>query len=89
LLKAESVKTMWTSQKTTDGKETHYGLGWGLAELEGQPIYAHTGGQQGTSTSLLAMPSRDYASAVMINMQYMDAAEINRTISKVALEALK
>jgi len=85
LLKPETVKMMWTSQKTNDGKETHYGLGWGLAELEGQPIFAHTGGQQGTSTSLLAMPSRDYASAVMINMQYQDAAEINRSIGKVVL----
>ena len=89
LLKAETVQTMWTSQKTTDGKETNYGLGWGLADLDGIRIFAHSGGQQGTSTSLLAMPSRDYASAVMINMQYQDAAGINREISKVILEAMK
>lgn len=87
LLKPETVKMMWTSQKTSDGKETHYGLGWGLAELEGQPIFAHTGGQQGTSTSLLVMPSREYASAVMTNMQNQDAAEINRSIGKVVMEA--
>jgi CubicO group peptidase (beta-lactamase class C family) len=89
LLKAESVKTMWTSQTTHDGKETHYGLGWGIAELEGQPIYAHTGGQQGTSTSLIAMPSREYASAVMINMEHIDAAAINRAITSVALGEAK
>jgi CubicO group peptidase (beta-lactamase class C family) len=88
LLKAESVKTMWTSQKTTDGKETHYGLGWGLTDLEGIAIFAHSGGQQGTSTSLIAMPSRDYASAVMINMQYQDATQMNRAISKVVVEAM-
>jgi serine beta-lactamase-like protein LACTB, mitochondrial len=89
LLKLSTVEMMWTSQKTTDGKETHYGLGWGISELEGIRIVAHTGGQQGTSTSLLAMPSRDYASAVMINMQYIDAAQINRTITRVVVDAEK
>ena len=89
LLKPQTVQMMWTSQKTSDGKETHYGLGWGLADLEGIRIFAHTGGQQGTSTSLIVMPSRDYASAVMINMEEQDAAQINRAISKVVVEAMK
>jgi CubicO group peptidase (beta-lactamase class C family) len=89
LLKPQTVQMMWTSQKTADGKETHYGLGWGLADLDGIRIFAHTGGQQGTSTSLLAIPSRDYTSAVMINMQYIQAGEINRAISTTVLESLK
>jgi serine beta-lactamase-like protein LACTB, mitochondrial len=86
LLRSTTVKEMWTSLKTKDGKETSYGLGWGLAELNGIRIYAHTGGQQGTSTSLLVMPSRDLASAVMINMESIDAAAINRAIADVVLK---
>jgi CubicO group peptidase (beta-lactamase class C family) len=86
LLKPSTTETMWTSQKTNDGKETYYGMGWGLAELDGIRIYAHSGGQQGTSTSLLAMPSRNMASAVMINMQYVDAAEINGEIASLVLK---
>ena len=89
LLKPQTVEAMWTSQKTSDGKETHYGLCWGIADLEGVRIFAHTGGQQGTSTSLLAMPSRDYTSAVMINMEHIDAAKINREISSAVMEAMK
>jgi len=89
LLKPETVQTMWTSQKTNDGKETRYGLGWGIGDLDGIRIFAHTGGQQGTSTSLIAMPSRDYASAVMINMEHIDAAQINRQISSLVLDAMK
>jgi CubicO group peptidase (beta-lactamase class C family) len=89
LLKPESVKTMWTSQTTSAGKETHYGLGWGVSELDGEPIYAHDGGQQGTSTSLIAMPAREYASAVMINMENITAAALNRAISSVALAETK
>jgi CubicO group peptidase (beta-lactamase class C family) len=89
LLRPATVQMMWTSQKTSDGKETRYGLGWGLADLDGIRIFAHTGGQQGTSTSLLAMPSRDYAAAVMINMEEIDAAEINRELSSLVIAALK
>ena len=89
LLKSDTVQMMWTSQKTSDGKETHYGLGWGITELDGIRIYAHTGGQQGTSTSLIAMPSRDYASAVMINMESIDAAKINDDITRVVMGAMK
>lgn len=89
LLKPQTVQTMWTSQKTSDGKETHYGLGWGLADLEGIRIFAHTGDQQGTSTSLIVMPSRNYASVLMINMDGINAASLNREISKVVVEAMK
>lgn len=85
LLKPQTIQMMWTSQKTSDGKQTHYGLGWGISDLEGIRIVAHDGGQQGTSTSLLVMPSRDYASAVMINMEGVRAAEINREITKLLL----
>jgi CubicO group peptidase (beta-lactamase class C family) len=86
LLKPASLKEMWTSLRLKDGKETSYGLGWGLAELDGIRIYAHTGGQQGTSTSLLTMPSRNLSSVVMVNMQYIDAADINRAIAEVVLK---
>lgn len=89
LLKPQTVEMMWTAQKTSDGKETRYGLGWGIAEFQGLPLFAHTGGQQGTSTSLMALPSRHYASAVMINMEHIEAAEINRAISQLALQALE
>lgn len=86
LLKPASQATMWTVQKTNDGKETRYGLGWGVGDLDGIRVYAHTGGQQGTSTSLIVMPSRDLASAVMINMQYIEAVDINRTIAALVLK---
>ncbi|HEX8765922.1 MAG TPA: serine hydrolase domain-containing protein, partial [Candidatus Acidoferrum sp.] len=51
LLKRSTRDLMWTSLKTTDGKETGYGLGWGIMDKFGLHILAHTGGQQGTSTA--------------------------------------
>jgi len=89
LLKPQTVQVMWTSQKTHDGKETQYGLGWGIADLDGIRIFAHGGGQQGTSTSLIVMPSRNYASAVMINMDEVDAKALNREISTVVINSMK
>jgi CubicO group peptidase (beta-lactamase class C family) len=69
LLKPESIEAMWTEGKTTTGKPTQYGLGWRIEELGGEKLVGHSGGQAGTSTYLLATPSRKSAVAVMCNLQ--------------------
>lgn len=86
LLRPETVKAMWTSQKTRDGKETRYGMGWGRADLDGEPIIAHSGDQPGTRTSLLLIPSRKLAFAVMINLEGVDAPELNRNLARLVLK---
>ncbi len=86
LLKPETITAMWTPQKTRDGKDTHYGMGWGKAELDGEVIYAHSGDQPGTRTSLFVIPSRKMAFAVMINMENVDAPELNRSIGKLVVK---
>jgi serine beta-lactamase-like protein LACTB, mitochondrial len=45
LLKPSTRELMWTSLKTAEGKQTGYGLGWGIADKFGLPVLAHTGGQ--------------------------------------------
>ncbi len=87
LLKPETVTLMWTPQHTKDGSDTHYGMGWGNAELDGETIYAHSGDQPGTRTSLLVIPGRKMAFALMINMEQVDAPEINRNIAKAVVKA--
>ena len=52
LVKPGTLKLMWTSQKLRDGKNTGYGMGWGVGQFEDEDIAAHAGGQQGTSSSL-------------------------------------
>ncbi|OAI57678.1 hypothetical protein AYO47_07740, partial [Planctomyces sp. SCGC AG-212-M04] len=69
VLKAESVEALWTQGKTTVGKPTQYGLGWRIEELGGEKLVGHSGGQSGTSTYLVATPSRKSAVAVMCNLQ--------------------
>jgi serine beta-lactamase-like protein LACTB len=87
LLKPETITAMWTPQRTKDGKDTHYGMGWGKADLDGETILAHSGDQPGTRTSLFAIPARKMAFAVMINMENVDAPELNRSIGKLVVKA--
>lgn len=86
LLRPETVNAMWMPQKTRDGKPTNYGMGWGKAELDGEVIYAHSGDQPGTRTSLFVIPGRKMAFAVMINLEGVDAPELNRNLAKLVLK---
>lgn len=75
---------MWTSQKTSDGKFTHYGLGFGVSEAsDGETLVGHNGSQQGTSTAMIADPSRHFAVAVMVNMDGVNAQSLVWTIFKL------
>jgi CubicO group peptidase (beta-lactamase class C family)/D-alanyl-D-alanine dipeptidase len=69
VLTEASVEALWMQGKTTAGKLTQYGLGWRIEELGGEKLVGHSGGQSGTSTYLVATPSRKSAVAVMCNLQ--------------------
>ncbi len=85
LVKPGTLKLMWTSQKLRDGKDTGYGMGWGVGQFEGENTVGHSGGQQGTSTSLTVYPQRKMVVAVMINLDVGDATDIDRKISAALL----
>jgi serine beta-lactamase-like protein LACTB, mitochondrial len=88
LVRPGTLKLMWTSLKLRDGKDTGYGLGWGVGKFEGEDIAGHSGGQQGASTSLTIFPERKVAVAVMINMDTADATQVDHEISAVLLKDL-
>lgn len=84
LLRPATRNMMWTSQKTTDGTITHYGMGYGVTEAsDGETLVGHNGSQQGTSTSMMADPSRRFAVAVMVNMEDVNAQSLAFTIFKI------
>ncbi len=83
VVKPATVTQMWTSQKTSDGKPTNYGMGFGVLDVEGQKRIGHSGSQQGTSTSMETFPERHYAVAVMVNMDGVNATSLVRTISGI------
>jgi len=86
LLKRATRDLMWTSLKTTDGKETGYGLGWGIVDKFGLHILAHTGGQQGTSTAFAVVPSRNVGVVVLCNMDEVDVNQLAMQILRIALD---
>ena len=86
LLKRSTRDLMWTSLKTSDGKETGYGLGWGIVDKFGLHIFAHTGGQQGTSTAFAVVPSRNAGVVVFCNMDNVDVNQLAMQILRIALD---
>ena len=87
LVKRSTRDLMWTSLKTADGKETGYGLGWGIMDKFGLHILAHTGGQQGTSTAIAVVPSRNAGVVVLCNMDDVDVDKLTMQILRIALDA--
>lgn len=69
-LKPESLKLLFTSQKTTDGKETGYGIGWFVGKSKsGQKVYAHDGGAVGGSSRLILYPDARVVVAMICNFE--------------------
>ncbi|MGH9523880.1 MAG: serine hydrolase domain-containing protein [Terriglobales bacterium] len=83
IVKPATLARMWTSQSTTDGKLTHYGMGFGVLDVDGVHLVGHSGSQQGTSTAMMAVPSRHFAAAVMVNMEGVNAQSLVFSIMKI------
>lgn len=86
LVKRSTRDLLWTAQKTTGGKFTEYGMGWGVSQKFGLNFYGHTGGQQGTSTSIVLAPERSAGIVVLANMDGVDAHGLSLQILQIALD---
>jgi serine beta-lactamase-like protein LACTB len=80
---------MWASQKTSDGKETGYALGWGTSTDLGVRFVAHAGGQQGTSTIIMIVPERRVGVVVLMNIDGADSSALATDLMKILIGAAK
>jgi CubicO group peptidase (beta-lactamase class C family) len=56
-LSGETLETLWMSQRTNDGEETGYGIGWTIeTDRDGHRMVFHGGGSIGGTTFLLLFP---------------------------------
>jgi serine beta-lactamase-like protein LACTB, mitochondrial len=85
LVKQETLGQMWTRQKTLDGKETSYGLGWGLSERGGLREVQHGGAQQRVTTNLYMIPEKGLAVVLMVNIEGASLNALSRQIADIAL----
>ena len=68
-LRAETLKLLHTSQKTADGKETGYGIGWMTGNDEkGRRVIRHGGGSVGGRTALILWPEQGLVVALIVNL---------------------
>ena len=82
LLKSETIKLLWTSQKTTDGKETGYGIGWGVGkDSRKRNFVGHSGGSVGGSTILRIYPDNEIVIAVISNMSSVPYGNLHEHIA--------
>ena len=70
LLKAESLKQMYTPAQLADGTKSSYGLGWMIStDAQGRTWVVHSGGATGGTTLLLRNPGAKLAVAVLCNLE--------------------
>jgi CubicO group peptidase (beta-lactamase class C family) len=68
-VKEETKREMWTSQKTADGKETGYGMGFMVGkDAEGRRMVGHSGGSVGGTTIWEMYPDDGVVVAMTVNM---------------------
>jgi CubicO group peptidase (beta-lactamase class C family) len=76
-LKAETLKEIFTSQKTADGKETGTGFGWRIGQdKEGRTFYFHPGEDVGGRSYLLMYPEKKVVIAMLHNLTGASLASI-------------
>ncbi|MGD8700157.1 MAG: serine hydrolase domain-containing protein, partial [Gemmatimonadales bacterium] len=68
LLRPETVALLWTSQRTNEGEETGYGIGWYVgSDYEGRRIISHGGSSIGGRAHLLIFPDDGVVVAMLAN----------------------
>ncbi len=82
LVSSATRKIMWTRQKTSDGKETPYGLGWAIDDIFPATV-SHGGGEWGTSTFIMLGPERRAGVVVMINLNGANATQLGSELFKI------
>jgi CubicO group peptidase (beta-lactamase class C family) len=89
LVQPQTVEQLWTKQKTADGKETAYALGFGVEERNGLKIVSHGGGQQRVSTMLYLVPERKIVIALMLNLEGAGGSvgRLTQQITDILLDA--
>lgn len=67
-LQPETVSLLWTSQRTSDGEATGYGIGWDVGtDYEGRRTVSHGGSSIGGRAHLLIFPDDGVVVAMLAN----------------------
>ena len=71
---------MFTSQRTSDGKETGVGLGWRIGkDQKGRRIYHHGGDAIGARAFIILYPDQEIVVVMLSNLTFAQFAEKDAT----------
>lgn len=84
LLSRATRESLWTRQKTRDGRSIDYGLGWCLSKRNGRREVWHSGHTTQSSTLLYMLPDQKFAIALMANLEDAPLIELARKIAAIA-----
>jgi len=77
LLSEETYEMMWTPQKTSDGEDTAYALGFGISKRDDVRYVGHSGSQEKTRTMMLFQPDTGRGVAIMCNTEGVNLGELS------------
>lgn len=80
-LKPESRKLMWTPFKFNDGKNSIYGLGWRIDEVNGRKRIGHGGTLNGFKSHFARFVDDGITVIVLTNLEQVDSSEFSSKIA--------
>ncbi len=86
LLKRSTRDLMWTVAQPTEGKPSHYALGWFIADKFGVHTAGHSGGQQGTDTDFVIATDHSLGVVVLANMDNVNTTALAESLLKIILD---
>lgn len=88
-LKPETRKVMWTPFKFNDGKDSVYGLGWRMDEVNGRKQIHHGGSLNGFKSEFARFPDDKITIIVLTNLNEVVPSEIAVGVAAFYIPALK
>lgn len=83
-LEPATVELLWTSQRTRDGEQTGYGIGWRLGRDAGERrVVSHGGGSVGGRSLLVIYPDQRVALAITANMTRLDYGALPQQVAEL------
>ena len=75
---------MFTRQKTKDGADTDFGLGWTLTSHRGEDEVWRDGRTHGVSSIIYMIPGRKFVVAVAANLEGVELLDLARSLAEIA-----
>lgn len=72
IIKKETLEKAFTPFTLSNGHQSSYSFGWGIAPFMGSPSRQHAGGIEGFSTSMIYLPVEDVFAVAFSNLERTD-----------------